>query len=481
MENNFLNSDFLLQSSVAKKLYHEHAEIMPIVDYHCHLSVRDIADDKQFANLTEAWLEGDHYKWRAMRACGVHEKYITGTANDFDKFLKYAETIPFTLRNPLYVWSHLELKKYFGINTLLCPETAEEVYNEASRLLQQKEFSVRGLLKKMRVKVLCTTDDPLDHLQYHEQLRKEEFEIKVYPTFRPDKAMNIECGEQFVSWVRQLEMHNGQSILVFFDFIAALKKRHDFFHNNGCRLSDHGIETFYASVYTDQEVEAIFQKGMAALPLTTKEIAQFKSCVLFELAVMNHAKGWVQQFHVGAIRNNNSVMFAAHGVDAGYDSIGAGDYCAPMQRFLDKLSRCRSLTKSIFYNLNPKDSEMMASMIANFNDGGQKGKMQYGAAWWFLDQKEGIVQQLNVLSNFSLLSQFVGMVTDSRSFLSHPRHEYFRRILCQEIAADVLSGEIPEDYAMLGNMVENVCYNNAVSYFEFPEITNSVTIKQSIQ
>ncbi len=478
MKTKFLSEDFLLQNEVAKKLYHDYASLMPIVDYHCHLSPKDIAEDRRFKNLTEAWLEGDHYKWRAMRANGVAEKFITGDAFDLAKFQKWAETVPVTLRNPLYHWTHLELKNYFGITELLNAENAEDIYIRASALLQKKEYSVRNLLKKMKVEVLCTTDDPTDSLEYHKQLQEEDFEIKVLPTFRPDMALNIELKVQFWDWINKLEKVCNTPIACYSDLLKALKQRHDFFHKMGCRLSDHGLETFYAENYSEREIEAIFQKAKKET-LTDSEILKYKSALLFQLAVMNSEKGWVQQFHVGAIRNTNSEMYHKIGANTGYDSIGDWNYAESMQKFLDRLNSENALSKTIFYNLHPKDSEMMASMAANFNDGAVAGKMQYGAAWWFLDQKDGIEKQLNVLSNFGLLSRFVGMVTDSRSFLSYPRHEYFRRILCNMIGTDVTNGELPEDYELLGKLVKDVCYNNAKGYFTFSTSLRGGTTKQT--
>ncbi len=478
MKTKFLSEDFLLQNEAAKKLYHNYASLMPIVDYHCHLAPKDIAEDRRFKNLTEAWLEGDHYKWRAMRANGVAEKYITGDTFDLAKFQKWAETVPATLRNPLYHWTHLELKNYFGITELLNVENAEDIYIKASALLQKKEFSVRNLLRKMKVEVLCTTDDPTDSLEYHKQLQEEGFEIKVLPTFRPDMALNIELKVQFWDWINKLEKVCNTPIASYSDLLKALKQRHDFFHKMGCRLSDHGLETFYAKNYSEGEIEAIFQKAKKET-LSDIEILKYKSALLFHLAMMNSEKGWVQQFHVGAIRNTNSEMYHKLGANTGYDSIGDYSYCESMQKFLDRLNSENALAKTIFYNLHPKDNEMMAAMAANFNDGAVGGKMQYGSAWWFLDQKDGIEKQLNVLSNFGLLNRFVGMVTDSRSFLSYPRHEYFRRILCNLIGTDVTNGELPEDYELLGKLVNDVCYNNAKGYFDFSTSLRGGTTKQT--
>ncbi len=465
-ENIFINDDFLLHSEAAKKLYHYHAKTQPIFDYHCHLSPKDIAEDRQFENLTQIWIEGDHYKYRAMRANGIDEKYITGDASDYEKFLKWAETVPYTLRNPLYHWTHLELKNYFGITTLLDANSAHAIYTEATNLLQKPEFSVRNILRKMNVKVVGTTDDPTDDLQFHKKIKDDNFEIKVLPSFRPDKATEIEKGQAFVDWIKKLEQSVGFSITNFSKLISALNNRHDFFHEMGCRISDHGHNTFYGENFTDSEVDVIFQNTLNGKSPSELEINKYKSAVLFELASMNKAKSWAQQFHVGAIRNNNAKMLQELGPDQGFDSLGDTIMAENMSKFFGSLSKKEALTKTIVYNLNPRDNEMFASMAANFNDGKVAGKMQYGAAWWFLDQKDGMEKQLNVLSNFGLLSRFVGMVTDSRSFLSFPRHEYFRRILCNVLGDEIQKGELPNNMELIGTMVENICYKNAVAYFE---------------
>jgi len=465
-ENIFITDDFLLHSEAAKTLYHNHAKTQPVFDYHCHLSPKDIAEDRQFENLTQIWIEGDHYKYRAMRANGVDEKYITGDASDYEKFVKWAETVPYTLRNPLYHWTHLELKNYFGITTLLDANSAEAIYNEATALLQKTEFSVRNILCKMNVKVVGTTDDPTDDLQFHKIIKEDNFEIKVLPSFRPDKATEIEKGQAFIDWIKKLEQSVGFSIADFSQLIKALNERHDFFHEMGCRISDHGHNTFYGENYTTEEVNAIFQNALNGKSPSDLEINKYKSAVLFELASMNKAKSWAQQFHVGAIRNNNAKMLEELGPDQGFDSLDDLNMAENMSNFFGKLTKNDALTKTIVYNLNPRDSEMFASMAANFNDGKVAGKMQYGAAWWFLDQKDGMEKQLNVLSNFGLLSRFVGMVTDSRSFLSFPRHEYFRRILCNVLGDEIEKGELPNNMQLIGAMVENICYKNAVAYFE---------------
>ena len=462
----FITDDFLLQSDAARTLYHDFAKGQPIFDYHCHLSPKDIAEDRQFENLTQIWIDGDHYKYRAMRANGIDEKFITGDASDLDKFKKWAETVPHTLRNPLYHWTHLELKNYFGITTLLNANSAEVIYNECSTLLKQPEYSIKNILRKMNVAFVGTTDDPTDDLRYHKQLQADKFEIKVLPSFRPDKATEIEKGKFFIDWIKKLEQSVGFSVSDFTTLIKALQQRHDFFHAVGCRISDHGHTTFYGENYTAEEVNYTFQNAMNGKAPSEKEINKYKSAVLFELASMNKAKSWVQQFHVGAIRNNNSKMLEELGPDQGFDSLGDVNMADNMSKFFGKLSQFDSLTKTIVYNLNPKDSEMFAAMAGNFNDGKIAGKMQYGAAWWFLDQKDGMEKQLNVLSNFGLLSRFVGMITDSRSFLSFPRHEYFRRIVCNVLGDEIQKGELPNDMELIGSMVKNICYKNAVAYFE---------------
>lgn len=468
-ENIFITDNFLLHNEVAKTLYHDYAKQQPIIDYHCHLSPKDIAENRQFENISQIWLDSDHYKYRAMRANGVNEKFITGDASDYEKFCKWAETVPYTLRNPLYHWTHLELKNYFGITTLLDENSAEAIYNQCNELLKKPEYSVRNLLRKMNVQVVGTTDDPTDDLRYHKQLREENFEIAVLPSFRPDKATEIEKGEQFVLWVQKLEKSVNFPIYDFSAFIKALQERHNFFHEMGCRISDHGHSNFYGEDYTAQEVATIFEKGLKGQAISVLEINKYKSAVLFELALINKEKSWAQQFHVGAIRNNNAKMLQDIGPDQGFDSIGDLNMADNMSKFFGRLSQCEGLANTIVYNLNPRDSEMFASMAANFNDGIVAGKMQYGAAWWFLDQKDGMEKQLNVLSNFGLLSRFVGMVTDSRSFLSFPRHEYFRRILCNVLGDEVEKGELPNNIALMSNLVEGICSKNAVNYFNFPK------------
>jgi glucuronate isomerase len=463
----FLCEDFLLQTETAKSLYHDFAEGMPIFDYHCHLPMREIAEDRTFENLTQIWLKGDHYKWRAMRAAGIEERLITGDASDEEKFEAWAATVPKTLRNPLYHWTHLELKRYFGISgKLLNPETAKEIYAECSEMLQAKEFSARGILKRMKVKVACTTDDPVDSLAYHRRIREDRtFSLKVLPAFRPDKALGIEMPKAFNRWVEQLEAAAGIRVSDLDAFLEAIRKRHDAFHEAGCRLSDHGIECPYAEDFKWKDIQRIFLKARRGRKPQANETLQFKSAMLLELARLDAEKGWTQQFHFGALRNVNSRAMEALGPDTGYDSIGDFELARGLARFLDALERENRLAKTILYVINPRDSELMASMIGNFQGGSIPGKMQFGAAWWFNDQKDGMERQISALSNMGLLSCFVGMLTDSRSFLSYPRHEYFRRVLCNLLGNDVENGEMPEDLELIGNMVKDICFRNAVQYF----------------
>lgn len=463
----FLNEDFLLQSPTAQTLYHEFAAKQPIIDYHNHLVPEQIAEDKQFDNITQIWLYGDHYKWRAMRAHGVDEKYITGNASDEEKFMKWAETVPYTMRNPLYHWTHLELQRYFGVTELLNKDSAKRIYDHCSALLRTKEYSVRNLLLKMNVKALCTTDDPIDNLSYHKQIAASGFSIKVLPTFRPDKAMGVDDEAVFVAYVNALATAAGQTIRNLADYKAAIKSRHDFFHEAGCRLSDHGLEHIYAEEFTNEEIELIFDRLITGKVISKKEKWQFKSAMLVYFAHLDHARGWTQQFHLGAIRNNNARLLGALGPDTGFDSIGDFEQARPLSAFLNHLDSTNQLAKTILYNLNPRDNELLATMTGNFQDGTIVGKMQFGSGWWFLDQKDGMEKQINALSNMGMLSHFVGMLTDSRSFLSFPRHEYFRRILCNLLGQDVENGELPADIAWLGKLVEDISYKNASSFFNF--------------
>lgn len=464
----FLDSNFLLQSDTAQKLYHEHAAKMPIIDYHCHLIPQQIADNYQFADLTEIWLGGDHYKWRAMRANGVPEAYITGDKPAYEKFEKWAGTMQHAMRNPLYHWTHLELSRIFGIDKVLNPQTAREIYDECTAKLQTPEFRAQAIMERMNVKVVCTTDDPIDSLEHHIATRNTPLTTKVLPTWRPDKAMAVENVTTYNEYLTKLEAASNVTILTFKDLLDALQKRHDYFAAQGCTVSDHGLTTFYAEPYTHAEIEAIFLKARMQKDLTALEIDKFRSAMLYEMAVMDARSNWVQQFHIGATRNNNTRMFKQLGPDTGYDAIADVEVAVPLSRFLARLDEEGALGKSIFYNLNPRDNELMVTTIYSFNDGTVPGKMQYGSGWWFLDQIHGMENQMNALSDLGLLSRFVGMLTDSRSFLSYPRHEYFRRILCNMLGREVENGELPaSELPFIGKMVEDISYNNAKQYFGF--------------
>lgn len=462
----FLGDNFLLENTTAEILYHEYAKQQPIIDYHNHLSPKEIAEDKQFKNLTEIWLNGDHYKWRAMRTFGVAERYITGDANDKEKFEKWATTVPFTIRNPLYHWTHLELQRYFGIKDLLSPQSATTIYQHCSNLLQTKEYSTRSLLRKMKVAVVCTTDDPIDDLSFHQQVKAEGMDIKMLPAFRPDKAILIE-REGYKEYITKVGKAADINIANFQDLWEALSKRMDYFHAQGCRLADHGLEQVYAENFTSGEVNTIFKKRLAGKQVTNQEAKKFMSAILYHLGCRYAEKGWVQQFHLGALRNTNTRLLRQLGPDTGFDSMGDFEQATTLSKLLDRLDTENKLAKTILYNLNPRDNEVMATMIGNYNDGSVRGKMQFGSAWWFLDQKDGMEKQINTLSNMGLLSCFIGMLTDSRSFLSFPRHEYFRRLLCNLIGKDVHNGELPNDTKWLGGIVADICYNNAKNYFDF--------------
>jgi glucuronate isomerase len=466
----FMDKDFLLQTETAQMLYHEHAAKMPIIDYHCHLIPKMVADDHKFRSLTEIWLGGDHYKWRAMRSNGVAEKYCTGTdTTDWEKFEKWAETVPYTFRNPLYGWTHLELKTAFGINKVLNPKTAREIYDECTDKLQNDPtYTARGMMRRYNVETVCTTDDPIDTLEWHKKTRESGFEIKMIPAWRPDKAMAVENPQNFKAYIEKLSEVSDTTISTFQDVIDALQKRHDFFEENGCKLSDHGIEEFYAVDYTDAEINAIFNKVYGGTELTHEEVLKFKSAMMVIFAEMDHASGWAQQFHYGAIRDNNTKMFNLLGPDTGFDSIGQFNTAKAMSKFLNRLATNDKLTKTIIYNLNPADNEVVATMLGNFQDGSCPGKIQWGSGWWFLDQKDGMEKQMNALSLLGLLSRFVGMLTDSRSFLSYPRHEYFRRVLCNLVGRDIENGEIPvSEMERVKQMIEDISYYNAKNYFNF--------------
>ncbi len=461
----FLNDDFLLHTRTARALYHDVAKHLPIYDYHCHLSPKDVADNRVFKNLAEIWLEGDHYKWRAMRSNGVSEDLCTGNAEPYDKFLAWAKTVPQTLRNPLYHWTHLELRRYFGINTLLNEKTAPAIWEEANAKLRQPELSTHGILKKCRVAVVCTTDDPVDSLEHHKKIAASGIATRVYPTFRPDKALAVDRPDQFNPWCDQLATASGLDTGSFIAFLDAIRARHDYFHSLGGRLSDHGLEHAFATPCTDGEAARIFEKVRCGKPADLAEKHAFGTYLMLFFGRLDAEKGWTKQLHLGALRNNNTRLLKRVGADAGVDSIGDFPQAATLSRYLDTLDQRGHLPRTILYNLNPADNYVFATMIGNFQDGTIPGKIQYGSGWWFLDQLEGMRWQINALSSLGLLSRFVGMLTDSRSLLSYPRHEYFRRLLCQILGDDVERGELPADMALLGELVANVSYHNAARYF----------------
>jgi len=460
----FITDNFLLNSKEAVVLYHDYAAAMPIIDYHNHLPAKQIAEDLPIANITDAWLSGDHYKWRAMRANGIHEKFITGDVLKEDKFKKWAETVPFTLRNPLFHWTQLELKRYFNIDTILQSSTAREIYEKANVILASKTPS--QLLEQMKVEVICTTDDPIDNLEYHQQIAKNNNYTKVYPTFRPDALLLIE-SETFTNYLKKLENCVGFSIENLESLLNAIQSRIDYFDDNGCCISDYGLEKIFAFDFTESDANAILKKRLVGDEITNDEANLYTSYILYKLCKMYHTKGWVQQFHLGALRNNNSRLHTQVGMDAGCDSIGDFSQGEAMSTFFNKLDAEECLSKTITYNLNPAQNEVFATMMGNYSEGGVPGKMQWGSGWWFLDQKDGMEKQMNTLSNMGLLSRFVGMLTDSRSLLSFPRHEYFRRILCDIMADDIRKGLVPNDIHFIGKMIQDICYNNAVNYFNF--------------
>ena len=466
----FLDEDFLLESDVAADLYHRLAKDLPVIDYHCHLSPELMASDHRFRSITEIWLDGDHYKWRAMRSNGVSERFCTGEASDWEKFEAWARTVPDAMRSPLYHWTHMELRRPFGIKALLSPANAREVFDRCNDLLQQDGFTALGLLRRFKVAVVCTTDDPADSLEAHRRLAtRADPETRIYPTWRPDRAFAVEEPEAFNAWVSRLESASGMAIGGSLEtFLDALEARHSFFHEMGCRASDHGLETMFAEPWADRDVMASFERVRSGKPLEAAAALCLKSALIHRLALLDHARGWAQQFHLGALRNNNTRLRRTLGPDTGFDSIGEFDLARPLSRFLDRLDQTNQLAKTILYNLNPRDNALVATMIGNFQDGSQPGKIQYGAAWWFLDQLDGMAAQLNTLSNMGLLARFVGMVTDSRSFLSYSRHEYFRRLLCNLLGEDVRRGLLPDERDTLGAIVRDVCFFNARDYFGFP-------------
>ena len=468
---NFITEDFLLQNDVARELYHEHARREPILDYHNHLPPDQIAGNKQFRNLYEVWLAGDHYKWRAMRANGVPERFITGDATDWEKFLAYALTVPRTLRNPLYHWTHLELQRFFGIRKPLNERTAREIWDEANERLAMPELSVQGILKANNVAALCTTDDPADPLPHHGALLSNlKFTTRVFPTFRPDGAMIPDQPAKFKAWIARLEATTGEDCSAWHGFRKALDTRHEEFHNMGCRLSDHGLEMALAEPCSEKEAAQIYARAMQDGAATPEETLKFGSHMMVVFGQMDAERGWAKQLHLGALRNVNTRMAAQIGKDAGFDTIGTYAHAAPLARYMDTLDMQGKLPKMIIYNLNPADNYVFACMIGNFQGGGTPGKIQFGSGWWFLDQKEGMEWQINALSSLGLLSRFIGMLTDSRSFLSFTRHEYFRRILCNMLGTDVVRGELPADMELLGGMVRDICFRNAQMFFQFPGV-----------
>jgi glucuronate isomerase len=462
----FISENFILTNKTAERLFHTYAKNKPVIDFHCHLSPAMIAEDRQFMNITQAWLEGDHYKWRAMRTNGVSEEFCTGNAKDEIKFLKWAETVPYTAGNPLYHWTHLELSRYFGINELLSPGNAKSIYEQSSDMLGSEGFSVRALLKKANVEIVCTTDDPADCLEHHRKIN-ETFDIKVLPTFRPDNLLKTEDPVKYNQYLLKLEKSENYEIKDFDSLLYVVDKRHAFFHKHGCRLSDHGLGDFFFRDSVSAQVSEIFKRLKGGRTISYDDSEKFRTAIFIELCRMNHKRGWTQQFHAGPIRNNNARLFRIIGPDTGFDSIGKPLDAAKLSEFLSALDNTDQLAKTILYNINPADNEMMITMAGNFNDGSVPMKVQYGAAWWFLDQKNGMEKHLRDLSSLSLLSRFVGMVTDSRSFLSYPRHEYFRRILCNYIGTEVEKGLIPDDDELLAPIIEGVSYNNASKYFGF--------------
>lgn len=462
----FLNDDFLLSTETARRLYRQFAAPQPILDYHCHLSPKDIAENRRFANLFEIWLEGDHYKWRAMRANGVGERFCTGDAAPYEKFLAWARTVPYTLRNPLYQWTHLELRRYFGISELLDESSAPSIWERANAALEQ--LTAQEILRKFRVEALCTTDDPVDDLRFHYQIARSNVQTRVYPAFRPDRALAIGTSE-FKPWLKGLEKSANVCVRHLNSFLDAIRKRHEYFHSLGCRISDHGINHCYATPCSERNAAKIFLKARQSKPISEEEHSQFASFLMLFFGQLDAEKGWTKQLHLGALRNVNSTARQQIGADTGFDAIGDFPQIGPLAAYLDLLARENALPRMILYNVNPADTCAMATLIGSFQSD-EPGKIQYGSAWWFLDQRNGITAQIDALSNTGLLSRFVGMVTDSRSFMSYPRHEYFRRVLCEIVGRDVERGELPNDDALLGRMIAGICHGNAKQYFRLPAV-----------
>lgn len=462
----FINDNFLLENKFAEELYHNYSKNQPIIDYHNHLNPQFIAEDKIFDNITQVWINGDHYKWRAMRTLGINEQFVTGNGSDKDKFINWAKTVPYTMRNPLYHWTHLELARYFDIYDLLNEKSAEKIYIETTEKINSQAYSTQNLLKKVNAELVCTTEDPIDSLEFHQKLTKNPIGTKMSTAFRPDKAILI-SNDGYNAYLDTLGDVSGVAIHTYSDLCSALRKRIEFFNQNGCKLSDHGLDQIYFENFTESEVASIFKKKRENRIITPEEALKFQSAILLFLSETYHEFGWVQQFHLGALRNNNARMHSILGPDTGWDSIGDYPQAQKLSGFLNALDSKDKLTKTIIYNLNPADNEVMATMIGNFNDGSVKGKVQFGSGWWFLDQKDGMTKQLNALSNMGLISCFVGMLTDSRSFLSFPRHEYFRRILCNLLGDEIKRGELPNDMEWIGKLVADISYNNAKDYFKF--------------
>jgi glucuronate isomerase len=470
----FINEQFLLRSQTARRLYEKYAAPQPIFDYHCHLSPKDIAENRRFNNLHEIWLEGDHYKWRAMRANGVAEEYCTGNIEPYEKFLAWAKTVPNTLRNPLYHWTHLELQRYFGISDLLDDKSARKIWDRANEQLQSGDLTTHGILKKFRVTALCTTDDPTDSLEHHERIQASGLATRVFPAFRPDAATKVCDPPAFNSWIEKLSGCTDVDISDFAKFLDALQTRHDHFHEHGCRLSDHGLSSCPAGYCSRAEAEAMFSKARRGEAADASDAARFAGFLMIFLGELDAKRGWTKQLHIGAARNNSARMMKTLGKDVGFDSIGDGLQVSALVNYLDQLDRSNHLPRMILYNVNPSDNYAFATVANSFQDGSIPGKVQFGTGWWFLDQKEGIEWQLNALSNCGLLSRFVGMVTDSRSFMSYPRHEYFRRVLCNLIGSEMEAGELPQDDALLGSMIANICHGNALAYFQLPGSADGV-------
>ncbi|HZQ19906.1 MAG TPA: glucuronate isomerase [Terriglobales bacterium] len=475
---NFVDEDFLLQSEFSRKLFHEYAKEEAILDFHSHLAADEIASDRQFRDVTEIWLEGDHYKWRLMRANGVAERYCTGDATPYEKFVAWAKTVPDTVRSPLYQWTHLELKRYFEFDRLLNENTARAAWEQSNKLLS-RDLTAKGILRKFGVRAVCTTDDPCESLAAHRKVNSSEPDLRIYPTFRPDKALQVDKPEQFNAWIERLESTSNIQISSFKYLLDALKQRHDIFHDEGGRLSDHGLVYCFSNPCTEQKASSIFDNARAGRAASAEEYEQFASLLMLFFGRLDAEKGWTKQLHLGALRSVSTRNFATHGPDTGFDCIGDWPQAQRLCRYLDLLEQENALPRMILYDLNPADNYVFATAAGSFQDGSIAGKIQFGSSWWFLDQKEGIEAQLNTLSNVGLLSRFVGMVTDSRSFMSFPRHEYFRRVLCNLLGRDMDNGELPPDLDLIGGMIRKICFNNAEQFLRLrlPQVETSPATK----